>query len=152
CRVCNIPVKDTDRQMHVSQHILKFLFGVVEPDIIHPVSGDHPCGTCGGSSTHGACHIQIKSGKADSNCPSAYAFQIAAASKFLDNWPCTNVPLRCSFGCSETHWKYSLPQHLESRHPSWRQLISASALSQIQISPAEQRALGIPESIVGDWP
>jgi hypothetical protein len=38
CRVCNKQVKDTDRQMHVGQHILKSLLGIAEPDIILPVS------------------------------------------------------------------------------------------------------------------
>ncbi|KAF8218166.1 hypothetical protein K438DRAFT_1901061 [Mycena galopus ATCC 62051] len=151
CRVCNKQVKDTDRQMHVGQHILKSLLGVTEPDIILLVSSDSPCGTCGGPSTGEACYIQIKSGKADSNCSSAYPFQIAAASKFSDKWPCTNVPIRCSLGCNEIHYKYNFPQHLEKRHPSWRKLISASSLAQIQVTRGEQRALGVPDSKIIDW-
>ncbi|KAJ7429056.1 hypothetical protein FB451DRAFT_958599, partial [Mycena latifolia] len=108
------------------------------------VSRDYPCGTCGSPSTNEGCYIKIKSGKADSNCSSSYAFQILAASKFRENRPSTNIPIQCPLGCNEIHWKYNFPQHLEKRHPSWRQLLSASFFTQIQISQAEQRALGIP--------
>lgn len=38
CRICDKPVKDTDRQMHVGTHILKSILGIPDPDIIHPVS------------------------------------------------------------------------------------------------------------------
>ncbi|KAJ7472397.1 hypothetical protein B0H11DRAFT_2196011 [Mycena galericulata] len=151
CRMCNEHVKDKDRQTHIGHHILKSVLGVIEDDVESAVSTDYPCGTCGGPSTNESCHIQIKSGKAHSNCPSMYAFQIAAASKFSENRPCTNIPIRCTLGCDETHWKYNFPQHLQTRHPSWIQLISPPFLSQIQISQAEQRALGIPEAKMVDW-
>ncbi|KAJ6603724.1 hypothetical protein B0H10DRAFT_1957782 [Mycena sp. CBHHK59/15] len=38
CHVCDKPVKDTDRQMHVGAHILKSILGIPDPDIIHPAS------------------------------------------------------------------------------------------------------------------
>ncbi|KAJ7863816.1 hypothetical protein B0H14DRAFT_2268529, partial [Mycena olivaceomarginata] len=93
CRICEKQVKDTDRQMHVGQHILNSMRGV--KDSSAKVTTELPCGFCGGPSTGDKCRIQIKSGKADSTCPSAYAFQIAAASKFSDKRPCTNVPIKC---------------------------------------------------------
>ncbi|KAJ7923690.1 hypothetical protein B0H13DRAFT_1463987, partial [Mycena leptocephala] len=105
------------------------------------VSHSYPCGFCGGSS----CRINIKSGKADSDCRSAYPFLISAAVKFLASRPCTNVPIRCSLGCDEVHWKYNFEQHLRQRHPSWKQIAPQDLLEKICVSEAEQRALGVPE-------
>ncbi|KAJ6613550.1 hypothetical protein B0H10DRAFT_214469 [Mycena sp. CBHHK59/15] len=68
----------------------------------------------------------------------------SSRSKFSDKRPCTNVPIKCPLDCKEIHWKYNLLQHLEKRHPSWRELISPPP--EIQISAAEQRALGIPDT------
>lgn len=121
------------------------------------ISSDFPCGFCGGPSSNDTCRIQKKSNKADSTCPSAYAFLISAASKFSDNRPCTNIPIPCTLGCNETHWKYNFPQHLETRHPSWRALntssvIPASFLSDIEVSNLEQIALGIPSMKTVVWP
>ncbi|KAF8173571.1 hypothetical protein K438DRAFT_2051185 [Mycena galopus ATCC 62051] len=152
CRMCNKEVKDTDRQTHIGQHILKALRGVAEPGIILPVTVDYPCGTCGGRSTSEACSINIKSGKAESNCPAAYAFQISAASTCRKNRPCTNVPVQCPLGCEEIHWKYNFPQHLQERHPSWPNLLSSSFTSQVEISRDEQEWLGIPAPNITDLP
>ncbi|KAJ7659168.1 hypothetical protein DFH06DRAFT_1406208 [Mycena polygramma] len=150
CRLCHKHVKDTDRQMHMGQHVLKALQGVPEADIYDGVSPDHPCGTCGAASND-TCRIRIKSGNADSNCPSAYAFRISAAAQFSDTRPCTNIPIRCALGCEEMHWKYNFPQHFTQRHPSWRQVASAAFLEKLQVSRAEQRAMGIPETKITDW-
>ncbi|KAJ6612416.1 hypothetical protein B0H10DRAFT_1760472, partial [Mycena sp. CBHHK59/15] len=95
CRICKKPVKDTDRQYHTGQHILKALRGVSDPGVQVPVSRNYPCGTCGSASATGTCQIRIKGGKADSDCSHAYAFQIAAASTFRASRPCTNVPILC---------------------------------------------------------
>ncbi|KAJ6498619.1 hypothetical protein DFH09DRAFT_884360, partial [Mycena vulgaris] len=147
----------TDRQMHVGVHILKSILGIPDPDIIHPISSDFPCGFCGDPSSNGTCRIQKKSNKAASTCLFAYAFLISTASKFSDNRPCTNIPIPCTLGCNETHWNYNFPQHLETRHPSWRVLntssvISASFLSDIKVSNLEQIALGIPSTKTVVWP
>ncbi|KAJ7849431.1 hypothetical protein B0H13DRAFT_2402726 [Mycena leptocephala] len=144
CRICQKVVKDTDRQMHIGQHILKTLCGVADSSAKFPVSNSYPCGTCGGPTSDGACKIQIKSGKVDSNCPSAYPFLISAPAKFKETRPCTNVPIVCPFRCDETHWKYNFHKHLADRHPSWRDIISPTFLTQIQITRAEQLALQIP--------
>ncbi|KAJ7857218.1 hypothetical protein B0H13DRAFT_1463441, partial [Mycena leptocephala] len=132
---------------HVGGHILKSVLGVPETDTSRSVSTEYPCGTCGGHTITAACRINIKSGKTDSNCPCAYAFLISAASQFRENRPCTNVPITCLLlGCTEIHWKYNFVQHLDKQHPSWRELLPSSFLPHIQISRAEQRALGIPDS------
>ncbi|KAJ6591886.1 hypothetical protein B0H10DRAFT_1766768, partial [Mycena sp. CBHHK59/15] len=93
CRICNKTVQDKDRQSHAGQHILKALRGV--SDLTANVSAAYPCGMCGMSSANGACQIRIKSGKTDSDCPQAYAFQIHVASTFRSTRPCTNVPIPC---------------------------------------------------------
>ncbi|KAJ6603348.1 hypothetical protein DFH09DRAFT_1019322 [Mycena vulgaris] len=148
CKLCNKQVKETDRQNHAGEHILKALRGVSDPGVQVPISATYPCGTCG----TGTCQIRIKSGKADSDCPQAYAFQIGAASTFRDSRPCTNVPIQCPLSCSEVHWKYNFPQHFSERHPSWRQLIPPGFDSRIRITRAEELALGIPSDKTNDWP
>ncbi|KAJ6582561.1 hypothetical protein DFH09DRAFT_912293 [Mycena vulgaris] len=144
CRVCQKPVKDTERQTHVGHHILKAICGVADISAKFPVSDAYPCGMCGGPTDDGACKVQIKGGKALSECPSAYPFMISAASKFRESRPCTNVPIVCPLNCNETHWKYNFQKHLQERHPSWRQIASPAFISLIQISHAEQTALQIP--------
>ncbi|KAJ7759828.1 hypothetical protein B0H14DRAFT_2634356 [Mycena olivaceomarginata] len=147
CRVCGKPVKDQDRQGHVGEHIMKALHGV-EDSVKVPISGSYPCGMCGGT-----CQIAIEGGKADPNCPAAYSFLISAAKKFLPTRPCTNVPMVCAMlDCKETHWKYNFKQHLEDRHPDWRNLIPPHFLEQICISREEQLALKIPAQKVIEWP
>ncbi|KAJ7479045.1 hypothetical protein FB451DRAFT_1172165 [Mycena latifolia] len=152
CRICQKPVKDTNRQTHVGQHILKALCGVLDESVKIPFSDTYPCGTCGGPTGDGGCSIRIKSGKADSDCPSAYSFVISAAAKFHENRPCTNIPIACPLNCNEIHWKYNFKKHLEMRHPSWRDILAPSFLSQIQITRAEQIALRIPTGRLFDWP
>ncbi|KAJ7502158.1 hypothetical protein B0H11DRAFT_2365461 [Mycena galericulata] len=67
--------------------------------------------------------------------------------------PCTNVPIKCpAADCDQFHWKYNFQQHLEDRHPQWRLILSHDFLSAIQISSAEQQALGIPHDDVIDIP
>ncbi|KAK6988263.1 hypothetical protein R3P38DRAFT_2484437, partial [Favolaschia claudopus] len=90
--------------------------------------------------------VRIKSGKCDSDCPSAYAFQIRAASTFRETRPCTNVPIPCPFDCQQTHWKYNFPQHLNEFHPSWRAAASPSFIEQITVTRHEELKLGIPDS------
>ncbi|KAJ7761933.1 hypothetical protein DFH07DRAFT_867598 [Mycena maculata] len=133
CRICQKPVKDTDRQTHVGHHILKAFCGVVD-ESAKSVSVSYPCGLCGGPTSDGACNIRIKGGKADSDCPSAYPFLISAASQFRESRPCTNVPVACPLNCNETHWKYNFQQHLQERHPTWEQIISPNFFSQIQVT------------------
>ncbi|KAJ7826421.1 hypothetical protein B0H13DRAFT_1566743, partial [Mycena leptocephala] len=116
------------------------------------VSDAYPCGTCGGPTSDGACTIRIKSGKADSDCPSLYAFLVSAAAKFTKTRPCTNVAINCPLHCDEIHWKYNFIKHLDGRHPSWKQLLPPSFIPQIQITAEEQIALGIPESKVHQLP
>ncbi|KAJ6604907.1 hypothetical protein B0H10DRAFT_1821290, partial [Mycena sp. CBHHK59/15] len=152
CRICNKTVQDKDRQSHAGQHILKALRGVSDLTVNIPVSAAYPCGMCGMSSANGACQIRIKSGKTDSDCPQAYAFQIHAASTFRSTRPCTNVPIPCPLNCNEIHWKYNFFQHFMERHPSWEQLISPEFASRIRVTHAEQLALEIPAEKVVDWP
>ncbi|KAJ7830826.1 hypothetical protein B0H13DRAFT_1553994, partial [Mycena leptocephala] len=108
------------------------------------VSKEYPCGTCGGPTIDGGCTTGIKNGKLDSNCPLTYAFMISAAGQFRDKRPCTNIPIKCPLDCDQCHWKYNFQQHLQDRHPQWRLILSKDFLSTIQISSAEQEALGIP--------
>ncbi|KAK6971610.1 hypothetical protein R3P38DRAFT_2813661 [Favolaschia claudopus] len=103
CRVCQQPVKGTDRQIHVGRHILKAICGVPDTSVKFPVSNAYPCGMCGGPTNNGACKVEIKSGKALSTCPSAYSFMVVPASKFHKGRPCTNVPVVCALNCGETH-------------------------------------------------
>ncbi|KAK7007109.1 hypothetical protein R3P38DRAFT_3325559 [Favolaschia claudopus] len=143
-RVCQQPVKGTDRQIHVGRHILKAICGVPDTSVKFPVSNAYPCGMCGGPTNNGACKVEIKSGKALSTCPSAYSFMVVPASKFHKGRPCTNVPVVCALNCGETHWKYNFKKHLEERHPSWEQIASPAFLALLEISHAEQTALDIP--------
>ncbi|KAJ6603056.1 hypothetical protein B0H10DRAFT_2079922, partial [Mycena sp. CBHHK59/15] len=153
CRVCGVVVKDINRQTHVGQHILKSVCGVEDPSVKVPVSKPYPCGACGGPTLNGGCTTGIKNGKLDSNCPLTYAFMISAASQFRETRPCTNVPIKCpAADCDQFHWKYNFQQHLEDRHPQWRLILSHDFLSAIQISSAEQQALGIPHDDVIDIP
>ncbi|KAF8994754.1 hypothetical protein BDZ89DRAFT_904002, partial [Hymenopellis radicata] len=97
CRLCGADVKETDRQIHMGQHIVRAMCGAPEPvKIMNPVAIRYPCGFCGAAMTDTTCCISIKSGKANSNCPYAYSFQIAAASQFRDSRPGTNVPIACN--------------------------------------------------------
>ncbi|KAJ7926528.1 hypothetical protein B0H13DRAFT_1599480, partial [Mycena leptocephala] len=144
CRVCQKPVKITDRQTHVGHHVLNALCGVSDFLILRQVSDAYPCGFCGGPTNDGACKVQIKGGKAISECPSAYPFMVSAASKFRESRPCTNVPIACPLNCNETHWKYNFQKHLQERHPSWELIVSPAFVSSIQISRAEQTAFKIP--------
>ncbi|KAJ6455112.1 hypothetical protein DFH09DRAFT_1508591 [Mycena vulgaris] len=130
CRVCQKPVKETDRQIHVGQHIMMALCGVKDTSAKTPT--DIPV--------------------AQSDCPSHYPFPISAAAKFLPTRPYTNIPIKCELKCDEFHWKYNFPNHLEERHPGWRQLITPAFTSQLQITRVEQLALKIPEEKVIEWP
>ncbi|KAJ7203197.1 hypothetical protein C8J57DRAFT_1621238 [Mycena rebaudengoi] len=152
CRICHKPLKDTDRQRHVGEHILKALYQVEDLSAKVPVSNTHPCGTCGGPTVHGDCKFGIKGGKLDSECPSAYPFMISATAKFHDNRPCTNIPIRYPLDCNEIHWKYNFRMHVDERHPNWRQRMADSFIPDIQITRAEQLALHIPQDKVVDWP
>ncbi|KAJ7027874.1 hypothetical protein C8F04DRAFT_1292136 [Mycena alexandri] len=66
--------------------------------------------------------------------------------------PCTNIPIKCTLDCGQIHWKYNFQRHLQDRHPQWRQILSQDFISTIQISAAEQEALGIPRDDVIDIP
>ncbi|KAJ7823382.1 hypothetical protein B0H13DRAFT_1570011, partial [Mycena leptocephala] len=129
---------------HVGQHILKFTRGVQDASVKFPVSNDYPCGTCTGPTINRACKMGIRNGKLDSECPSVYSFMITAAGHFRDTRPCTNIPIKCPLDCNQIHWKYNFETHLRERHPQWRQILPPGFLSTIQISSAEQQALGIP--------
>jgi hypothetical protein len=94
----------------------------------------------------------IRNGKLDSECPSAYSFMITSAGHFRDTRPCTNIPIKCPLDCNQIHWKYNFETHLRERHPQWRQILPPGFLSTIQISSAEQQALGIPLHRVIEWP
>ncbi|KAJ6626243.1 hypothetical protein B0H10DRAFT_1942079 [Mycena sp. CBHHK59/15] len=152
CRVCGLAVKDMNRQAHVGQHILKFIHGFQDTSVKFPVSDEYPCGTCAGPTTNGCCTMGIKNGNLESDCPSAYSFMISAARHFRETHPCTNIPIKCPLECNQTHWKYNFQKHLEERHPQWRQILLPSFRSTIEISSAEQRALGIPSDRVVEWP
>ncbi|KAJ7822223.1 hypothetical protein B0H13DRAFT_1659783 [Mycena leptocephala] len=152
CRVCDIPVKDTNRQAHVGEHILKSICQVQDPSVKSPVSKEYPCGTCAGPTVNGGCKTGVKSGKLESDCPLTYPFMISAAGQFRATRPCTNIPIKCPLDCDQFHWKYNFQQHLQERHPQWREILSPSFLSTIQVSPAEQEALGIPRDHVRDLP
>ncbi|KAJ6630146.1 hypothetical protein B0H10DRAFT_2362255 [Mycena sp. CBHHK59/15] len=65
--------------------------------------------------------------------------------------PSVKVPCPAA-DCDQFHWKYNFQQHLEDRHPQWRLILSHDFLSAIQISSAEQQALGIPHDDVIDIP
>ncbi|KAK7034272.1 hypothetical protein R3P38DRAFT_2772359 [Favolaschia claudopus] len=138
CTVCLKNVAGPDRQNHMGRHILLSQRGVAEPEVVMHVNGpgvfcryhkhsthsqvakDYPCGFCGKHMSENGCTITIASGKkASSSCSEGYPFQVTAALKRSLAKPSTNAPLRCSL-CTETHWKYNMPRHLEDRHPSWK--------------------------------
>ncbi|KAK7036974.1 hypothetical protein R3P38DRAFT_2516743, partial [Favolaschia claudopus] len=118
CTVCLKNVAGPDRQNHMGRHILLSQRGVVEPEVVMQVNGvakDYPCGFCGKHMSENGCNITIASGKkASSSCPEGYPFQVTAALKSSQAKPSTNAPLKCSL-CTETHWKYNMPRHLEDR-------------------------------------
>ncbi|KAJ7491375.1 hypothetical protein B0H11DRAFT_1859355 [Mycena galericulata] len=152
CRVCGILVRDTNRQTHVGEHILKSMCQIEDPSVKAPVSTEYPCGTCAGPTVNGGCTTGIKNGKLDSDCPLTYPFMISAARQFRGTRPCTNIPIKCPLDCDQSHWKYNFQQHLQERHPQWIHILSKDFLSTIQVSPAEQEALGIPRDRVLDLP
>uniref|UniRef100_D8Q4A2 Uncharacterized protein n=1 Tax=Schizophyllum commune (strain H4-8 / FGSC 9210) TaxID=578458 RepID=D8Q4A2_SCHCM len=157
CTICSrANVKDTDRQRHMGEHLLKVLLHVGEPSKTRAVSSQYPCGFCGGPGVgENACGIGIKSGAAHSNCPRAYAFMLHAARKFDEKRPCTNVPVVCTFPyCGQTHWKYNYHQHFTDRHPSWRDEmpLDSELATAIRIGEAEQAAMGIPKAQICVWP
>ncbi|KAK6988921.1 hypothetical protein R3P38DRAFT_3438887 [Favolaschia claudopus] len=141
CRVCGLVIKETDRQQHIGRHILQSVLGVRDPTVKVPVSKEYPCGTCAGPTDDGNCKMGIKSGKLNSECPSAYSFMVNRAGEFRDKRPCTNIPIKCPLGCDQTHWKYNFLRHLDERHPQWT-----------KVSSAEQAGLEIPENLVIEWP
>jgi hypothetical protein len=47
---------------------------------------------------------------------------------------------------------YNFPEHCAERHPSWRQFIPPDFAARIQISQAEELALGIPAEKTREWP
>ncbi|KAL1673657.1 hypothetical protein EV122DRAFT_222230, partial [Schizophyllum commune] len=157
CTICTKSnVKDTDRQRHMGEHLLKVLLHVRESSRTRAVSSQYPCGFCGGPGVgEGACGIGIKSGAAHSSCPRAYAFMLHAARKFDEKRPCTNVPVLCTFPhCGQTHWKYNYYQHFADRHPSWREEmpLDSELATAIRIGEAEQAAMGIPAAQICVWP
>ncbi|KAJ6580330.1 hypothetical protein B0H10DRAFT_1962565, partial [Mycena sp. CBHHK59/15] len=135
CRVCGVVIKDTNRQQHAAEHILKAMCGVEDPSSSFR--------TCTSPTVSGGCTVGIKNGKLDSNCLSTYPFMISAAAQLRPTRPCTNIPIKCTLDCD---------QHLEERHPQWRQILSQNFISTIRISSAEQEALGIPRANVIDIP
>ncbi|KAJ6614600.1 hypothetical protein B0H10DRAFT_1950574 [Mycena sp. CBHHK59/15] len=152
CGVCSVVVKDPNRQQHAAEHILKSMCGVEDPRVKFPVAKEYPCGTCGGPTVSGGCTVGIKNGKLDSNCPSTYPFMISAAEQLRPTCLCTNIPIKCALDCDQVHWKYNFQQHLEERHPQWRQILSQNFISTILISSAKQEVLGIPRANVIDIP
>ncbi|KAJ7021304.1 hypothetical protein C8F04DRAFT_1013482 [Mycena alexandri] len=152
CRICGVIVKDTNRQRHAAEHILKSMCGVFDPTIKSPVAKEDPCGTCCSPTVNGGCTTGIKNCKLDSNCPSTYPFMISAAGQARPTRPCTNIPIKCPMDCDQFHWKYNFQRHLDERHPQWRQILSQNFLSTIQISSTEQEALGIPRGDVINIP
>ncbi|KAF9530963.1 hypothetical protein CPB83DRAFT_874875 [Crepidotus variabilis] len=130
CYICRRQVSGPDRQNHMGKHILCALRQMKEGgDMAASVSDLYPCGFCGQSTVgSGACSIDIKGGLAKSSCSQTYAFRISSAFRMSERKPCTNVPLKCRVpSCSEVHWKYNLPRHLNERHPSWRNLLPQAA-------------------------
>ncbi|KAK7002390.1 hypothetical protein R3P38DRAFT_2794903 [Favolaschia claudopus] len=152
CRVCGLVIKETDRQQHIGRHILQSVLGVRDSTVKVPVSKEYPCGTCAGPTDNGNCKMGIKSGKLNSECPSAYSFMVNRAGEFRDKRPCTNIPIKCPLGCDQTHWKYNFLRHLDERHPQWTKVVTKGFLSTIQVSSAEQAGLEIPENLVIEWP
>ncbi|KAF7312848.1 hypothetical protein MKEN_00968800 [Mycena kentingensis (nom. inval.)] len=146
CRLCGKKCRAENRQNHVGEHLLRKLFGVLDPKLKIPIATLFPCGFCGGPGA--GCSISIQGGKARSNCPLAYKFLVRAAASSSDAKPSTNVPIKCTYmHCDEIHWKYNFPQHLDRRHPNWHQnLPEDSPLhALLEISPKEQEKLGIPQ-------
>ncbi|KAF7313021.1 hypothetical protein MKEN_00987000 [Mycena kentingensis (nom. inval.)] len=142
CRLCGKKCRAENRQNHVGEHILRCLFGIVDPKLKVPIATLLPCGFCGGPGA--GCSISIQGGKARSTCPLAYKFLVRAAASCSDTKPSTNVPIKCPYmHCDEIHWKYNFPQHLDRRHQNWRQnLPEDSPLhALLDITPKEQDKL-----------
>ncbi|KAK6992027.1 hypothetical protein R3P38DRAFT_2803410 [Favolaschia claudopus] len=142
CPVCLKNVAGPDRQNHMGRHIFLSQRGVAEPENVTQVAKDYPCGFCGKQMSEKGCDIGIASGrKASSSCAEAYPFQINAALKSSITKPSTN--------CTETHWKYNMPQHPSWKdsleQPDWNVLSSA-----ISISQDEESRMKIPDSQRGN--
>nr|GAT42887.1 predicted protein [Mycena chlorophos] len=151
CNLCGKIIKETERQNHVGEHILKSIIGTDDPSVHPPwqVSTNCPCGFCGRDSEH--CGVRIDGQSADSDCPSLYRFRIWSAAVSSDKKPSTNVPIRCPIpNCGRIHWKYNFLRHFETHALDAVQTVRAS-LSPLEVSREEQLALGIPPEKVVDW-
>ncbi|KAK6995631.1 hypothetical protein R3P38DRAFT_2406960, partial [Favolaschia claudopus] len=132
CGVCLKNVAGSERQNHMGRHILLSQRGVIEPEIVMEVAKDYPCGFCGKEMSENGCSISI-----------------ASALKSSTTKPSTNAPLKCSL-CTETHWKYNMPKHLQDRHPSWKVSVPLPdrdvLASAISISQEEEARMKITHS------
>ncbi|THU94060.1 hypothetical protein K435DRAFT_669146, partial [Dendrothele bispora CBS 962.96] len=161
CPRCLCVVKETELQNHMGIHIILAKRNVLEKKLALPVLNDYPCGFCGGSTTHGKCQLYGKLSKAESTCPFTYEFQIKS---LLTNRMgkkqtsqarlyCTNIPLACPFPpCTERHWKYNMPDHIQDCHPSLTAHLPVDFVTTAQISTEEQIALGVPSDKTIEWP
>ena len=123
CPWCpNLPLsvqKPTLLVTHMGMHILH-----------NPaVRGTHdPCGFCLKPSN--ICSIKVTKGKGrkggqtvsvgESRCQNASKLLITTASRYKDNSPCTNHPLKCPLCQHNTPfvWKYNLKSHITRAHPT----------------------------------
>ncbi|KAF7290639.1 hypothetical protein MIND_01304100 [Mycena indigotica] len=153
CGICAATVKHEKRQLHIGQHILKHRLSVPDGAVKTAISAPYPCGFCGGDGL--VCKISIDSGKAQSDCRDHYPFLVSAISKVTNANPCTNIPVSCPFSnCGQVHWKYNIIQHLNDRHPTWRDIIRADSklIPALTVSREEQLALDIPLNHITEWP
>ncbi|KAF7289587.1 hypothetical protein HMN09_01320700 [Mycena chlorophos] len=152
CSLCDKSVKKDKRQRHMGQHLLahQLIPPASASDTTAPILPRYPCGFCAGNSLE--CGIRIDAGKAKCDCPFAYEFAVAWVKKASDANPCTNVPIKCFF-CDTMHWKYNMVFHLDDKHGDWRKLLlpSSTFLKSIDVSRAEQAAMGIPAARIVDW-
>ncbi|KAJ3537998.1 hypothetical protein NMY22_g5352 [Coprinellus aureogranulatus] len=152
CGLCEKQISPQARQTHIGSHILFNLRGIEETcEMKQQVSADYPCGFCGSANSGpGGCTIDIVGGKASSSCKYAYKFIVSIASQCKPSKPCTNVPVKCL--CTQVHWKYNMRRHLDERHPGWRTQTDRTMLkllAAIEITPAEEESLGVPEDKQG---
>jgi hypothetical protein len=92
--------------------------------------------------------------KIASSCPEFSGITYASALKGSKTTPCTNVPVICELCIppNNSHivhgvWRYNLTEHVTAMHPghTQRSQFSQKFLELLDISSAEQLAMGIPQ-------
>ncbi|KAH9946904.1 hypothetical protein B0H21DRAFT_883457 [Amylocystis lapponica] len=167
-RTCHFCGQAPDNwRAHIGMHILRTSRSVTENNPLHEQVGKFmPCGFCGRSNQADcAIHLKItaRAVKIECNCKFNIPFKYGPANKGSDTTPCRNVPIICTL-CPESSnksiprpavWRYNMVTHLQSVHPEYASPRQSGGLplpfalwKELEISPKEEKALGIPDSLI----